>query len=182
MSITLAQKIESILFYTTEPMSIKKLSKVLGVSAKQVEVALDDLNEALSGRGIILIRNNDEAMLGTHPETHAIIEQQRKEELGGTLSKAALETLTIVAYRNGITKSEIDYIRGVNSNFILRNLMMRGLIERTDNPADKRSPLYQPTLDTLRYLGISTVTELHDYENFTQALEKLHSEFTEGEA
>jgi segregation and condensation protein B len=143
--------------------------------------AFEELEANLTDRGTALVRNGDTVMLGTHPDAHAIIEQLRKEELGKDLTRAALETLTIVTYRNGITKSEIDYIRGVNSNFILRNLMMRGLVERTPNPNDKRSPLYQPTMDTLSYLGITSVKELPDYENLQAQLDAVHEEYTADE-
>lgn len=177
MSLPLSQQIESLLFYKTEPMAKKQIAKLLNVEESAVADALTELEQALADRGVVLVRNDDDVMLGTHPDTHAVIEQLRKDELGTELTRAALETLTIVAYRNGVTKSEIDYIRGVNSNFILRNLMMRGLVERVPNPNDKRSPLYRPTIDTLSYLGITSVEELPDFNNLKQQLDSIHEEF-----
>jgi segregation and condensation protein B len=178
MSLSLPQQIEALLFYMTEPMTAKKIAKILGTKEKQVQEAFGELEASFTDRGIALIKNEDTVMLGTHPDAHSIIEQLRKNELGKDLTRAAVETLTIVTYRNGITKSEIDYIRGVNSNFILRNLMMRGLVERTPNPADKRSPLYKPTMDTMSYLGITSVQELPDYENLQAKLDAVHEEYT----
>lgn len=177
MSLSLSQQIEALLFYTTEPMTAKKIAKILGKKESEVQQTFDELEASFTDRGIALVRNDDTVMLGTHPDAHGIIEQLRKAELGGALTRAAVETLTIVTYRNGITKSEIDYIRGVNSNFILRNLMMRGLVERTPNPADKRSPLYKPTMDTLSYLGITSVRELPDFENLQAKLDAVHDEY-----
>jgi segregation and condensation protein B len=73
------------------------------------------------------------------------------------LGKAGLETLSIILYQGPISRAEIDYIRGVNSNFILRNLLIRGLIERVENPHDQRSFLYKPTLELISYLGLSKI-------------------------
>lgn len=172
----LSNKIEALLFYTTEPLAYKKMSKILDVAIGEIEPAVAELEQVLAGRGVQLIKNGEEVALVTHPEAHAMIEALRKEELGSSLSRAALETLTIITYQNGITKSEIDYIRGVNSNFILRNLLMRGLVEKVPNEQDKRSPLYRPTFDTLAHLGIAQVEELPEYDILQQQLEQLSQE------
>jgi hypothetical protein len=103
--------------------------------------------------------------LTTVPQVSTLIEKITKEELSKELSKAALETLAIVLYKGPIARSEIDYIRGVNSTFILRNLLIRGLVEKIDNPNDQRSFLYGTTLATLEYLGISSSSELPKYHD-----------------
>ena len=102
-------------------------------------------------------------LLGTAPELSPTIEKMTKEELMGDLGKATLETLSIILYQGPIVKSRIDYIRGVNSSFILRNLLIRGLIERREHPEDKRTFLYSPTFDLLTHLGISRVEDLPEY-------------------
>jgi segregation and condensation protein B len=175
MPLHLSQKIEALLFYKTEPMSYKKISKILDAAEDEIREAILDLKQKLQGRGLVVMENNGDVALVTHPEMSELIAGIRKKELGATLSKSALETLTIITYQNGITKSDIDYIRGVNSNFILRNLLMRGLIERVPNPQDKRSPLYQPTMDTLAYLGIQSVDQLPEQETLRQQLEQIMS-------
>jgi segregation and condensation protein B len=80
------------------------------------------------------------------------------------LGKAGLETLAIILYQGPISRADIDYIRGVNSQFIVRNLLIRGLIERVDNPTDARSFLYKTTLDLLSHLGISKIQDLPEYD------------------
>src|SRR3989344_8813132 len=94
----------------------------------------------------------------------AILETITKSELSEELSKSALETLTLVLYRGPVNKSNIDFIRGVNSQFILRNLLVRGLIERVAHETDKRVLLYRATFELLQHLGISRITELPEYD------------------
>lgn len=168
----LTQKIEGYLFYTGEPVATKKLAKVFDVSEGEVRDALKMLEENLAGHGIILMKNGDEVMLATHPEMGEVILDIKKQELSDPLSKAALETLTIILYKDGATKPEIDFIRGVNSGFMLRNLLVRGLVEKIPNPDDNRVTKYRATFDTMRYLGIAAVTELPHFEQFKQEIEK----------
>lgn len=168
----LTQKIESYLFYTGESLAIKKLAKVFDVSEQEIEEALRVLKEQLDGHGIMLMRNEDEVLLVTHPEMSDLIHTIKKEELSDPLSKSALETLTIILYKNGTTKPDIDFIRGVNSGFMLRNLLIRGLIEKIPNPDDHRVTKYRATFDTMKYLGISDVSELPHFETFAQEIEK----------
>jgi segregation and condensation protein B len=168
----LTQKIEGYLFYTGEAIAIKKLAKVFDVSEGDVRDALTTLETTLAGRGIVLIKNGDEVMLATHPEMGDLILDIKKQELSDPLSKAALETLTIILYKDGATKPEIDFIRGVNSGFMLRNLLIRGLVEKVPNEDDKRVTKYRATFDTMRYLGISTVTELPHFDHFREEIAK----------
>ena len=119
------------------------------------------------------METDEEIMLGTAKELSPLIEQITKEELIKDLGKAGLETLSIVLYQGPISRAGIDYIRGVNSQFILRNLLIRGLIERVDNPADSRSFLYKPTLALLSHLGISSIAELPEYEQVKKDIENF---------
>ena len=127
----LEQKIEAILFFKGEPVSLKKLAEILKVSKEEIEQAILILKNSFENRGVVLIQNDDEITLGTSPELSNLIENLQKEELNKDLSKASLETLSIVLYKNGVTRAEIDYIRGVNSSFTLRALSVRGLVEKT---------------------------------------------------
>ena len=158
-------KIEALLFFKGEGVKIKELVKLLKTDKEDVENALLELKEKLSDRGIGLIRKEDEVMLGTVSEMSDLIEEIRKEELTKDLGKAGAETLSIVLYKGPITRAEIDYIRGVNSTFILRNLLIRGLVEKVPNPKDQRSFLYKPTLELLSYLGISGIKTFIQEEN-----------------
>lgn len=164
------QQIESLLFYKGEPVSLKDIAHTLEITDEQAQQALITLRGQLENRGIVLVEHNNTYALGTHPEMSSRLQVLRKEELQTPLSKSALETLTIIAYKKGVTKHELDYIRGVNSQFMVRNLLVRGLIEKSPNPNDKRSPLYRPTLDLLAYLGISSVEELPEYHAVEQRL------------
>lgn len=171
----LSQKIESYLFYTGEPISAKKLANVFGVSEEEIHDAVATLEQSLEDHGIILMKNGDEIMLATHSDMHEIIQDIKKQELSDPLSKAALETLTIILYKEGATKPEIDFIRGVNSGFMLRNLLVRGLVEKIHNPDDKRISKYRATFDTLRYLGISDISELPNFTHFKEEIAKRES-------
>lgn len=155
--------IEAFLFWKNEPIKIKKISENLNVSEKEIIAGLEKLKNSLKDRGIILMQKNDEVMLGIAPEASALIEKLTKEELSRELSKAALETLSIVLYKGPIRRSEIDFIRGVNSQFIVRHLEIRGLIEKTTSPTDARAFLYRPTFDLLSHLGISKIEDLPEF-------------------
>lgn len=169
---TLPQKIESYLFYTGEAVSTKKLASIFTCSELEIDEALRELDEVLSNRGIMLVRNGNESMLVTHPDMSEIIQNMRKEELSDPLSKGALETLTIILYKNGATKPEIDFIRGVNSGFMLRNLLVRGLIEKIPNELDKRVTNYRATFETLHHLGIKNVSDLPEFITFQQEINR----------
>ena len=168
----LQQQIEAVLFWKGEPVSLKKLAQTFEKTEEEIAVALLALEAALSGRGVMLMRREDEVALVTAKETSAFIEKLTKEELIKDLGKAGLETLSIIIYQGPISRAEIDYIRGVQSNFILRNLAIRGLIEKVSNPTDQRSFLYKPTFELLSYLG---VTKIEDMPQFTEARAEIES-------
>jgi segregation and condensation protein B len=163
MDLPLESKIEGLLFYKGEDVSIKELATLLNASQEEIEAALITLQEALTNRGLVLVRRNDHVVLGITGDLSSLIESIRKDEITKELSKAALETLSIILYKNGVARNEIDYIRGVNSSFILRNLLVRGLIERVVDPKDSRRVLYQPTFDTLSYMGVTSIEQLPNY-------------------
>lgn len=161
----LENQIEAVLFWKGEPVKIKKLADILNTDEISIKLGLDKLEESLNGhRGLILQRKDDEVSLATGKEVGPIIEKITKEELVKDLGKAGLETLAIIIYKGPVTRAEIDYIRGVQSNFILRNLSIRGLIEKITNPKDQRSFLYQPTFELLSYLGLSKLEEMPELE------------------
>jgi len=166
-------KIEALLFYKGESMKVKELVKLLGADKGSVESALTVLTEKLSERGVTLIRKEDEIQLTTNSEMSDLIDQIRKDELTKDLGKAGAETLAIVLYKGPVTRAEIDYIRGVNSTFILRNLLIRGLVEKTSNPKDQRSFLYKPTLELLSFLGVSNIEELPEFDTVQDELVKF---------
>lgn len=120
----------------------------------------------------MLLQKDDEVSLGTSPETSDVVLKMLKEEREKELSKASLETLSIILYRSPVSRAEIDYVRGVSSTFTLRSLMVRGLIEKIENPGDKRSFLYRPTFDILSHLGITKLEDLPEYEALRTEMEE----------
>ncbi len=172
----LESKIEGLLFYKGEDISVGKIAELLKVSAGEVSEALIKLEQSLASRGLTLIKKDNAVMLGISPELSPFIESIRKDEMTRELSKASLETLSIVLYKSGVARSEIDYIRGVNSSFILRNLLIRGLIEKVMDEKDNRRALYRPTFDTLSYMGVTSIENLPNYENVRNELEAVIKE------
>lgn len=170
MSIELESKLEGLLFYKGEDVSIKKLSELLGVNEEEIQEALKKLEQSLINRGLVLVRKDDRVVLGITGELSSLIESIRKEEITKELSKASLETLSIILYKNGVSRSEIDYIRGVNSSFILRNLLVRGLVEKIADTKDSRKILYRPTFEMLKFMGITSISELPNYEQVVASL------------
>jgi len=171
---SLDAKIEAILFFKAEPVSFKKLASMLDTSIEAIETGLSDLETKLEGRGLNLVFKDDDVMMGTSPEASNIIEKITGEELIKDLGKAGLETLTIVLYRGPITRAEIDYIRGVNSTFVLRNLLIRGLVNKKTDPKNGRSFLYSPTIDLLSYLGLSKIEEMPEYVKVKSEIENFN--------
>jgi segregation and condensation protein B len=164
-------KIEAILFFKGEPVSFKKLEDILKVSKEEIVEAVSVLKNNLANRGVVLLENNNELTFGTAPELSKLIEDLQKEELNKDLSKAALETLSIVLYKNGVSRAEIDYIRGVNSSFTLRALSIRGLVEKTVDPKDNRRFIYKPSFDMMSYMGISSIEELPEYNEINSSIQ-----------
>lgn len=170
------QQLESILFYKNEPVSVKDLSTWLEASEEEVLVGLHALKESLSSRGITLLENRGEYSLVTNPNASALIEKILKEELSKDLSQASLETLAVILYKTPVTRKEIEYIRGVNVSFSLRNLLLRGLIEKIPSKLDERIFLYTPTTDTLKYLGITSVKDLPGYTEIVKEINHRSAE------
>ncbi len=164
-------KIESLLFYKGEPMQIKKVAEILSITEGEVRDALLILKERQTNSGLTIVENGNEVSIGTNKEASDFLEVLRRDELSKELSKSALETLSIILYSSGATRSEIDYIRGVNSSFILRNLAIRGLVEKKTDVNDTRRFIYSPTIETLQFMGVSRVQELPDYENVIKSLQ-----------
>lgn len=173
-------EIESLLFVSSRPLSAKRLAEASGHSKKEVEEALEALAaeyDAREASGVMLLRNGDEVQLATSPDNAEMVKTFLKDESFGELTRPALETLTIVGYRGPLTKAELEQIRGVNCSLILRNLMIRGLVETEGGKADDPTApaTYRVTFDFLRYLGIRQMSELPDFENLRsdENLQKL---------
>lgn len=162
--------LESILFSVGEPISIEKLAKTLSKNQELVKKAIDELAEEYEkeNRGLRIIKKGEEVQLVSSPENSHYIEKLIKDELSDDLTPVSLETLAIIAYRGPITRAEIEEIRGVNCSYILRNLLIRGLLERKGHPEDARAYIYEISFDFLRKLGLSSVKELPEYNELNK--------------
>ncbi|MEK7481968.1 MAG: SMC-Scp complex subunit ScpB [Patescibacteria group bacterium] len=162
--------VEAILFAYGEPLTIKKIAKILDLEEEKIKSALNDLEEKLKyeNRGLKLVFADEKVQLTTKPEFSSLLENFAKEEFKEELTPAGLETLSIIAYFGPISKAKIDYFRGVNSAFILRALLMRGLIDRSDK--SKEEYAYSLSFDALKHLGISKIEELPEYEKYKNNL------------
>ena len=172
----LEAQIEAVLFYKTEPFKKAALADLLHVSLPEVESALLNLQNALHSRGIRLVTTDTEAELATAPELTEFIDQVRKDELRGDIGKAGAETLAIILYRGPLSRAEIDKIRGVNSTFVLRNLLIRGLVERRNHPTDARSFVYAVTTMLLNHLGIEKREDLPDWSSVMNTLDAFEAQ------
>ncbi|HEX7651775.1 MAG TPA: SMC-Scp complex subunit ScpB [Candidatus Paceibacterota bacterium] len=161
-------QLEAVLFAAGEAVSKKRLAALLEASLDEVDAALGALRSDLSGRGISLVETDSEVELRTAPDAAPLMKKLREGELSRDLGRAGLEALAVILYRNnGATRSEIDWIRGVNSGATVRSLLLRGLVERVEDPADKRKMRYRATTDTLGHLGLSKISDLPRFDELS---------------
>lgn len=174
----LQSKIETILFISVKPLSLKKIGKILEEEdVEKIKSALEQLMARYNvlGSGINLVKNNDEYLLATAKENAKLVENFLQEEITGELTQPALETLTVIAYRGPISKTELELIRGVNCSLIVRNLLLRNLIEAEENKKTGQV-FYRVTFDFIKFLGVRDLTELPDYQNLSQKTVSLNNE------
>lgn len=169
------KKIEALLFALGRPVSRAELQKYLGIDEETLQEAAAKLQNR--DGGITLVDDGKALELRTSPETSSLIERVRKEEYSREVGKAGLEALAAILYRGPLTRSQIDFIRGVNSSQTLRTLNMRGLVRRMPNPKDERAYLYEPTTELLGVLGVQSVKDLPDYGEVSDKLQKLEESY-----
>lgn len=160
--------IESILFIAGEPVKISRIAKISKISKTETENALIILQNEYADRGLAIIKKEDMVEMATNPQNSEFVSELVKSEVQENLSQAALEVLSIVAYKGPIARADVEAIRGVNSSFTLRSLLMRGLLDRIDNPKDNRGYLYKISFDFMKHLGIDNIKKLPDWETFSQ--------------
>jgi segregation and condensation protein B len=159
--LSLAAKIEALLFVSAEPVPVAQLSQALDVTVSVVERGLKELDETLTTRGLRLQRNAGRVQLTTAPELAELVELFLGLDSTTHLSRAALETLSIIAYQQPCTRPQVDSIRGVNSDAMMKSLLSKGLIQesgRTDGPG--RPILYSTTPEFLQHFGLGSIIEL----------------------
>ncbi|MFA7319690.1 MAG: SMC-Scp complex subunit ScpB [Parcubacteria group bacterium] len=165
----LKSAIESILFIAGEPVEISRIAKITDATKPEVEAAIVVLQgEYATGRGMVIVRKEEAVQMATAPDNAEVVSEMVKSGIQDGLSKAALEVLSIVAYRGPISRVNIEAIRGVNCSFTLRALLLRGLLERMDDPKNGRSYLYKISFDFLKKMGLENVEKLPDFETLSQ--------------
>jgi segregation and condensation protein B len=165
--------VESLLFVADRPVLVRDIAEAIEASADEVEGALQSLVIEYRERGIRLQRKGDEVQMVSAPEAGPHIERFLGLEISGRLSVAALETLSIVAYRQPVTRAQVDAIRGVQSDGVLRSLVRRGLIERIGRaPTVGRPNLFATTFEFLQQFGLQALNELPDWEKLGKELEE----------
>jgi len=157
----LSVKLEAILFVAAEPVTPAQLAAALDVAPSVIERGLNELDDSLSDRGLRLQRHAGRVQLTTSPQLAELIERFLGLEATSHLSRAALETLAIIAYQQPVTRPQIDAIRGVNSDSMLKSLLNKGLIlesGRADGPG--RPILYSTTPEFLQHFGLNSILEM----------------------
>src|SRR6266540_1537327 len=157
----LSTKLEAILFVAPEPVATAQLSAALDVAPSVIERGLNELDASLATRGLRLQRHGGRVQLTTAPQLAEVIERFLGLEATTHLSRAALETLAIIAYQQPVTRPQIDAIRGVNSDSMLKSLLNKGLIiesGRSDGPG--RPFLYSTTPEFLQHFGLNSILEM----------------------
>lgn len=165
--------IESILLVAEKPVSAHELSTCTGAMASEVQKALAELIDEYKTHGIKIIKKGEYYSLVTDPANGEAVSKFLNEELRHDLSEAAIETLSIITYKQPVTRIEIEDIRGVASDQILRNLMMRGLISEVGRKeAPGRPILYGTTMEFLQYFGFQHEGEIPKFEEVKKEISK----------
>lgn len=167
---SLKSSLEALLLVSAKPITVKRLASALGTDEENVEQTMSELADDLGKRegGLAVLRSGVEVQLVTSSGTSDVVQRFLKEEQTGELTRPALETLTIIVYRTPIRKSELELIRGVNCSLILRNLLIRGLVEEEKDP-ETGEARFRPSLVFLKWLGVTAVEELPDYERLSNS-------------
>ena len=163
-------KIEAILFVSSSPVTPSQIGESLNLPVKEVEIALEELKAVYQNRGISLQSFGGRYQLTTSAAFSSEIEKFLGLEMNTRLSRAAVETMAIIAYRQPITRPTIENIRGVSSDGVIRSLLSRGLIQevgRADGPG--RPILFSTTVDFLQHFGLNSLDQLPPYEIESQA-------------
>lgn len=175
-TIPMTTQLEGLLFVSSKPLSFKKLAAALNTDQETIQKNLTEIEQRWEAQnsGMRLQRDDEKVQIVSAPQASDVIQEFLKSENERELTRPSLETLTIIAYRSPVKRAEIENIRGINCGLILRNLLMRDLIEETPGPTEAEY-VYRPSFNFLRWLGIKETRELPEYEklNSNEHLEAL---------
>jgi len=166
LGIGILPALEALLFAASSPVSPQQLAETLQEPISAVESGLKDLESIhLVGRGLALQRHAGKVQLTTIPEAATLVERFLGLEATAHLSRAALETLAIIAYRQPVTRPAIDAIRGVNSDGVLRSLLSKGLVQEAGRAETPGKPIiYITTPDFLQHFGLRSLAEMPEFQ------------------
>jgi segregation and condensation protein B len=173
---THAQLIEAVLFYEGGTLDKKELQKYLSLSDEELNTALSELSQNISGRGVTLVHSDTDVSLRIEPSCMKAVQTIHEGSLASEIGPASLETLGILIYRGPSSQAEIDAIRGVQSTFALRNLRIRGMIDRK---VESGKTVYTPTADALAHLGVTDVTMIPGYETVRKEITQWEEKNTQ---
>lgn len=164
----LETKLESLLFVAGKPLTAKQLAGMLEVEAELVAESLNALREARKESGVVLLESNGTWQMSTNAKNSPEVKNFLNLELREKLTDATLETLAIIAYRQPISRSEIEAIRGVNCQYAIRHLLIRGMIQKI--PKDSRQILYETTIEFLQQMGLSSLQDLAEFDKLVEKI------------
>ncbi len=152
---------EALLFVADGPVSIEELASAAQVPPAEIEAALQRLIEAPPRSGLCIVRHGAQVQMVTAPEAAPAVERFLGLDRSARLSNAALETLAIIAYRQPVTRAQIEAIRGVNSDAVIRSLLAKSLIQPVGRLEQAGRPeLLGTTFEFLHYFGLKSLDEL----------------------
>jgi len=153
--------LEAVLFVRAEPLGLAELARILEEPVEAVRSAAERLASRLRGGGLMLQAHGDALQLATHPRAARAVERALHPEVPGRLSRPAVETLAIIAYRQPVARSVLEGIRGVNCDAVLLGLERRGLVEEVGrDPGPGRARLFGTTLHFLQVVGLERIEQL----------------------
>lgn len=166
-ALDLAAQLEALLFAAPGSVTPAQLAAALEISIKDIEAGLAALEAryASPDRGLRLQRHHGRLQLTSAPQSASLVERFLGLDASSRLSRAALETLAIIAYQEPVTRPQVDAIRGVNSDGVVKSLLSKGLIQEVGRAeAPGRPILYSVTDDFLAHFGLSSLAELPPLE------------------
>ena len=164
------QKLQALLYAHGGEMTKSDVSAALGFSAEQLSTVISSLTAELADQGIAVYETETTLSLRTAEKYVSFIRDLQKKNSEKDVGTAGLEVLATVLYNGGASRAMIDYIRGVNSSTTLRQLVLRGLLERTKDPYNARSWLYTATPEFLEHIGVQTPSDLPEYDILSETL------------
>ncbi|HSX25228.1 MAG TPA: SMC-Scp complex subunit ScpB [Candidatus Andersenbacteria bacterium] len=161
---SLAQHIEALLFTAGEAVLLSEMAQILNVQEAEIVLALQEISNALQGQGIALVTTATHAQLVTSQSVAEFLAQFLSQD-DKELSRAAMETLSVIAYRGPISRYDIDTIRGVDSRRMIRQLLLRGLLRQIRTAG--QTSLYDISEEFLMKLGMTNKKELPEFASLS---------------